>query len=139
VFSIMNRRGLLPPPPPEIQGQEIDVQYISMLAEAQRAARTAGTERLLALAGNLAAVDPSVMDSIDTDALIADYADAVNVTPRGIRGPEEIAELRANRAQQEQIAQAAEVGSVAAQSAKVLSETTVGAGQNALELMMGGL
>jgi hypothetical protein len=139
VFSIMNRRGLLPPPPPEIQGQEIDVQYISMLAEAQRAARTAGTERLLALAGNLAAVDPSVMDSIDTDALIADYADAVNVTPRGIRGPEEIAELRANRAQQEQVAQAAELGSVAAQSAKVLSETTVGAGQNALELMMGGL
>lgn len=138
VFSIMMRRGLFPPPPEEIQGEEINVQYISMLAEAQRAARTTGTERVLALAGNLAGVDPSVMDPLNTDELIYDYADSLNVTPRGVRSAEEVAQLRANRAQQQQAAESAALAEQLAKGAKTLSETDVGGGQNALAAMMSG-
>lgn len=138
VFAIMSRRGLLPPPPQSIEGEEINVQYISMLAEAQRAARTTGTERVLSLAGNLAGVDPSIMDPLDTDELLYDYADSLNVTPRGIRSAEAVAELRASRAQQQQAAQQAEIAEKLATGAKTLSETDVGGGQNALAEMLSG-
>lgn len=139
IFSIMLRRGLFAEPPPELEGMTIDIQYISMLAEAQRAARTAGTERVLALAGNLAGVDPSAMDVLDTDALISDYADSLNVTPLGIRSEEEIAQLRAQRQEQQQAQAAAEQAQQLAAGAKTLSDTQVGGGQNALELMQSGL
>lgn len=139
VFSIMLRRGLLPPPPEEIHGKETSVTYVSMLAEAQRAARTAGTERLLALAGNLAGVDPSVMDVLDTDELMFDYADAVNVTPKGIRSEEAVAQLRQQRAQAQQAAQSAQIAEQLSKGAQTLSQTDVGGGQNALQAAIGGM
>lgn len=137
VFGIMNRRGLIPPPPPEIQGKTIDVQYVSMLAEAQNAAKTAGTERFLSLVGNLAGVDQSVVDVVDFDEITSDYAANLNVTPRGIRSPEEIAQLRAKREQQAQQEQAMQQSLAAVQGAQGLSKTDVGGGQTALGLMTG--
>jgi hypothetical protein len=139
VFSIMLRRGLFADPPPELEGMEIDVQYVSMLAEAQKAARSAGTERFLGLLGNLAGVEPGVMDVADTDALLTDYADGLNVTPLGIRSAEQVEALRQQRAEQEQAVQQAEQAQQLAAGAKTLSETQVGGGQNALAAMMGGL
>jgi hypothetical protein len=137
VFSIMDRRGLLPELPEELRGQTINVQYVSMLAEAQAAAKTSGTERFLSLIGNLAGVDQSVLDVVDFDELAADYANNLNITPRGIRSPDDIAALRAKREQQAQQEQAMQASLAAVQGAKNLSDTNVGGGQNALQLMTG--
>src|SRR6185369_16462604 len=52
-FQIMSRRGLFPEPPPEIAGAPITIQYISLLAEAQRAAATNAIERVAAFTGGL--------------------------------------------------------------------------------------
>lgn len=137
VFSIMERRGLLPDPPAELQGQTVNVQYVSMLAEAQAAAKTAGTERFLSLIGNLAGVDQSVLDVVDFDALASDYAANLDVTPKGIRSPDQIAALRAKREQQAQAQQAMQEGLAMTQGAANLSKTDVGGGQNALQMMTG--
>lgn len=137
VFAIMDRRGLLPPLPPELQGQSINVQYVSMLAEAQAAAKTAGTERFLSLIGNLAGVDQSILDVCDFDELASDYAANLSINPKGIRSPDEIAALRAKREQQAAEQQAMEQSLAAVQGAKTLSETEVGGGQNALQAMTG--
>ena len=37
VFAIANRAGILPPPPPEVQGQMMNIEFVSMLAQAQKA------------------------------------------------------------------------------------------------------
>lgn len=137
VFTIMVRRGLLPPAPPEIQGQALNIQYVSMLAEAQRAASTAAIERLLALVGNLAGVKPDALDNVDVDEAIDYYADALSVPPDIIRATAQVLEMRQARQQQEQQQQAAMAGAQAAQSAQVLSKTEVGGGQNALQMIMG--
>jgi len=69
----MQRRGLIPPPPPEISGQTLMVQYVSMLAEAQKAAQTNGIERLLGIVGNIAAAKPDILDLVDDEEAVREY------------------------------------------------------------------
>lgn len=136
-FSIMQRRGLFPPPPASIAGAPIKIQYISMLAEAQRAASTTAIERLLQLTGGLVAVKPDAMDKINVDRVIDKYADLLNVDPDIMNSIQETMMIRQQRAQQEQAAAALQVGAAAAQGAQTLSQTDVGGGQNALQAVLG--
>lgn len=136
-FDIMMRRGLFPPAPPEIQGMAINVQYISMLAEAQRAAATTAIERLLAFIGSLgAAIGPEAYDTVNIDKTIDEYAELLAVPPQLLRSANEILALRQQREQAQQAMQAAQLAQMGADGAKTLSETDVGAGQNALQMMM---
>ncbi len=56
VFNIMLKRGMLPPPPKEIQGMPLRVEYISVLAQAQKAMGIGNIERFVGFVGNLAAL-----------------------------------------------------------------------------------
>jgi len=137
-FAIMQRRGLLPEPPPEIAGAPISIQYISLLAEAQRASSTASIERLAQFTGGLVAVKPDVFDNIDADKMVTKYADLLNVDPEVMRATAQVAAIRQGRAQQEQAAAALQVGMEAVNAGKTLSETQVGAGGgSALDAILG--
>lgn len=136
VFNIMLRRGLFPEPPEEIQGMSLDVNFISMLAEAQDAASISGVERWLAVGGNLYAVDPAIMDNYNLDNTVKDIANKLRVNPKNVNSDERIAQIRASRAQQQAAQQNAELLAAGAQVGKTLSETQVGGGQNALGLML---
>lgn len=138
VFAIMLRRGLIPEPPQELQGQEINVQYFSMLAEAQKAAKTAGIERGVGFVGNLAAVDPGVMDKINLDDTINEYFDDLSLPPMMLRSNEEADAIRAARAKAQEQEKLLAATPAAVDAAKTLSETQVGGGQNALALMTNG-
>ena len=137
-FAIAHRAGILPPPPPEIQGHGIEIDYVSMLALAQSAAAASGIERVLSLAGSLAGVDPAVMDNIDIDYTLDKFSSLMNNDPKMIRSPEQLAMIRQQRAQQQAQAAQVEQAEKLAAGAKTLSETNVGGGQNALEQMVGG-
>lgn len=138
MFGIMQRGGLFPPPPPEIRGMNIEVKYVSMLAEAQAATTTVGIERLLGYVGTLAAGQPDVMDTFNSDASVIEYARALRVSPKLIRDAKQIAALRAEREQAQKTAQMLEQTNAGAQAAKTMSEAEVGGGQNALSMIMGG-
>lgn len=135
-FAIMQDKGLLPPPPPELAGSDLRIEYISVLAQAQKAVSTSGVERFAGFVGNLAAVKPEVLDKFDADQAVDEYADALGVSPRIVRSDEDVAKLRAGRAQQEQAAQAAQMAQVAVQGAETLSHTDT-RGDNALTRMLG--
>lgn len=137
IFNIMLSRRLLPPPPPELGNAKLNVQYVSMLAEAQRAASTAAIERLLALVGNISAANPEAIDNVDLDETVEVYADLLSVTPKIIRAMKEVMQIRAVRAKQQQQQQAMQASMAAAQGAKTLSDTQVGGGINALQAMQG--
>ena len=137
VFAIANRAGILPPPPPEIQGQMMNIEFVSMLAQAQKATAAAGIERLLQLTGGLVGVKPEVMDNIDTDEAIDQYSSLLNNSPKIIRSPEALQQIRTDRAKQQQMAQQAAMAQQLSQGAKNLSGTDVGGGQNALQAMLG--
>ena len=98
----MLRKGLLPPPPPEIQGLPITVKYVSLFAETQRAASTTAIEKLLSLTGSMAGLSPDILDNIDTDKTIDLYANQLNVPPEILRATKEVLAIRQARAQQQQ-------------------------------------
>lgn len=136
-FAIMSRRKLFPPAPPEIQGQPIVIKYISILAEAQRAASTAAIERLVQFAGGMVAVKPDVIDNLDTDAIIDTYADLLNVPPHVLNAIKKVIDIRTARNKMAQQQAALQTGAAAAQGAQTLSQTDVGGGQNALQRVLG--
>ncbi len=138
IFNVMLRAGLFPPIPKEMQGQHIQVRYVSMLAQAQAASSTSAIERLVAMAGNMSAgFGPQVLDNIDSDETLEIYADALGVSPKIIRDTIQVMKMRKQR-EQAAAAQAA-VGAAAAavEGAHVLSQTPVGSGATALDLMLG--
>lgn len=122
-FGILLRNGMLPEAPEELSGSELRVEYISMMAQAQKLLGTSSIERLASFVGNLAAVKSDVLDKVNFDELVDEYGNALGVKPDLIRTDEEVAELRAERADQVAQAQAAESAANAVQGAKVLSET----------------
>ena len=137
VFGIASRAGILPPPPAEIQGQMINVDYVSMLTQAQKAAASGGIERLLQLSGDLLAAKPDIMDNIDTDFALDKYAELLNIDPKIIRSPDEVQAIRDDRAKQMAAQQQAEQIAALSQAGKNLSDTDVGGGVNALQAMGG--
>ena len=115
----------------------IEIDYISMLAMAQKGIATAGIEKFWAFAGNLAAVKPDILDKLNSDQTIDEYAAALGVSPKIVVSDEDAAAARQGRAQQQQMQEAAALAAQGAQGAKTLSETDVGGGINALQMMLG--
>ena len=136
IFSIMERAGMLPEPPEEIADSEIQIQYVSILSQAQRAVAAAPTERWLGLIGNLAAVAPEALQVADMEELVRNYGLAIGVEAKNMRTREEVAEINAAAQKKAQMDEMAATVPVLADGAKTLSETEVGGGSNALQQLL---
>lgn len=119
----MEANGLVPPRPPEMAEMDVEVEYISLLAQAQRLVETSSIGDTVAFIGNLSQAVPAALDKLDVDQAIDEFHDAIGAPASIIRSDEEVAELRQARQQQEQMQAAAEAAAQAAQGAKLLSET----------------
>lgn len=117
-FQIAAARGLLPPAPAELQNQDLEIEYISMLAQAQKAVSTGGIERLWGFVGQVAAMRPEVLDKLDADETIDQYADALGVSPKVVVPDDEVEKIRAAREQQQRAAQMTEAAAALAPAAK---------------------
>lgn len=138
IFSIMDRAQLLPPIPESVSGKSLEIQYVSILSTAQRAVSAIPTERWVALIGNLAAVQPGVMNIPNWNEMIRNYGESIGVQARDMNSRERVAQIEAQQAQQMQAQQAAVQGETLVQGAETLSKTDVGGGANALQMLLGG-
>lgn len=122
-FDAMLEAGILPPPPPELQGQELKTEFIGILSQAQRAVSMGSVDRLVGAVASIAAAkqDPSVWDKVDTDKIIDKAASYLGVDPEIIRGDDDVAAMRQQRAQAMQAQQQAEAAQQAAETAKSLA------------------
>lgn len=130
-FDKIVEAGILPPPPPEMQGVDLNVEFVSMLAQAQRAVGTGAVDRLLGTIGAIAQMKPEVLDKLDQDQLIDKYSDMLGVDPDLIVADDKVAIVRGDRAKQQAAMQQAAAAPVMAETAKTLSETDT-AGDNGL-------
>lgn len=121
-FNYMQQSNLLPEPPEELQGQAIKVEYISLLAQAQKMVGTAAIERVVGFAGSLAQIKPQALDNIDEDVMVREFADQVGPPVESIRTPEMVAQIRERRAQAAQAQQMMEQAQPMANAARLLSE-----------------
>lgn len=135
-FDLMQTHGVLPPPPPEIEGMPLKVEYVSILAQAQKMVGLTTLTGFAGFVGNVAAVTPEVLDLVDTDRMVADYAESSGVNPRLIRDPDEFMAKRQQRMAQQQAAQMAQSAGLAAQGAQTLAETPLDKG-SALDAVLG--
>ena len=116
-FARMIEAGIVPPPPQELQGMELSVEFVSMLAQAQRAVGTNSVDRYVANLGAVAQFKPEVLDKFDSDQWADAYADMLGVDPKLIIAGDKVAAIRdsrakmqAQQAQMEQAKQMSEVG-----------------------------
>jgi hypothetical protein len=119
-FARMIEAGAVPPPPPELQGMELGVEFVSMLAQAQRAVATNSIDRFVGNLGAVAGIKPDVLDKFDADKWADTYADALGVDPDLIVPGEQVALIRQARAQAAQQAQQAEQAAMMADTAAKL-------------------
>jgi hypothetical protein len=138
-FNAMVRKGQVPDPPPDMEGMDLKVEYISIMAQAQKMVGLGGLERFSLFVTNMLAATPndtSLLDKVDRDQLIDEYGEMTGVPPRVIVPDEQVAEIRQARAQAAKAQQAAEQIATVAPAAKQLSETDV-SGDNALTALLG--
>jgi hypothetical protein len=136
-FSRMVSSGMLAdlPPPRELQGMDLKVEFVSTLAQAQRAVGVQAVDRLLGTVGAIAPMRPDVLDKLDTDQLIDAYADMLGVDPTLIVADDRVAIIRRDRAQQQQAQQAAAMMQPTVDAAHKLSQTPTG-NDSALDSVM---
>ena len=115
-FERLLQSGVLPPPPEELIGVNLDVEFVSILAQAQRAIGANSTDRFVGNLGAMAQIKPEVLDKFDADRWVDNYADQIGVDPELIVGKEEVALVRKARADQQAAQQAAATAQQAAES-----------------------
>jgi hypothetical protein len=108
-FDVMLQRGLIPPPPPELQraaengDDELRVEYISILAQAQKLVGTAAIDRQVAFVANMAGiVGPAALDLLDVDKTVREYQGMLGTNPETMRSQEQVDQMREERAQADQ-------------------------------------
>lgn len=144
-FGICLRNGLFPPMPDEISEAELKVDFVSLLAQAQKMVELPSIQNVVGMAGNLAAIYPEIIDNIDSDAVIRKSAIINGAPEKIIRSEDDVQQIRRQRAEaQAQAEQAQQMAAAAgpvkdvAQAARLMSETPTSGG-NALDEILGGM
>jgi hypothetical protein len=127
-FALILRKNLFKQAPDFLSGRDIEIEYVSPLAKAQKSTELQSIMRAIEIMGSLSNVAP-VFDHINMDKLVRHLADIVGV-PQKILKPQ--AELNAEREQaqaqqqqmqqMQQLQQVAEAGGKIAPLAKALPE-----------------
>lgn len=96
-FDSMVEQNLIPPAPEELGGMNLGVEFVSVLAQAQRAVGSSSVDRFLGNLGAVAQMRPDVLDKLNSDVLVDKYADMLGVDPNIIVSTEKAEALRAAR------------------------------------------
>lgn len=132
VFDAMVKRGDLPPAPEELRGAKLRVEFINVLAQAQRMQGISGIEAMFDFVSRGAQIyGPEALDKFDIDQASDEVGDKYGVSPRILRSDEKVAEIRAKRSREQQAQQSVLAAREVAATAKDLSQADT-SGENAL-------
>ena len=127
-FALILRKNLFKPAPEFLAGQDIEIEYVSPLAKAQKSTELSSIMRAIEILGSLSNVAP-VFDHINMDKLVRHLADIVGVPQKILKPQSELNAERQQAAQQQeqmqqmqQLQQVAEAGGKIAPLAKALPE-----------------
>jgi hypothetical protein len=137
-FGDLLEAGAIPPPPPEMNGMPLNIDFVSVLAQAQRAIGTAATDRFVGNLGTVAQFKPDVLDKFNSDKWADIYSDQLGIDPELIVPDQQIALIRQERAKAQQQAEQQQQMEQAAGTAQKLGQApTQGGSSNALSDLMG--
>jgi len=104
VFNIMLRNKQFLPAPEILVNQEVDIEYVSPVAVAQKGSQLESIMRGLEIFGSVAQIAP-VTDYIDENGLVKQIINILGLPAKMIKSDKQVQELRAVR-QEQQAAQA---------------------------------
>ncbi|MFH2498753.1 portal protein [Morganella morganii] len=136
-FSVMAENNLLPVPPDEMQGMQLKVEYISVMAQAQKAIGVSSIERFIGFTSGIGQFKQEALDKINVDETIDAYAASIGVPPSVVATNEQVAQIRENRAQQQAMAQQMQMAQDAVGGAQALGNTPMD-DNSALAALAGG-
>jgi hypothetical protein len=129
----LERRGMLPPPPKELQGVELKTEFISVLHQAQKMVSLAGIRTLVQETAFLVQSGwENARDKLNPDQVVDEIAAMTGVKPEMVLSDEEVAKVRDARAKREQAMQAGQAALAAAKAGKDLGTTPAPAPDNML-------
>jgi hypothetical protein len=115
-FSILLKSGEFLPPPEELAGQSLEIEYIGRLALAMKETETRAALSTLSIVSEMANYAPEVQDNFDTDEIAVGTAQRKGMPVKYIRSPQARDEIRQRRAdqvaQQQEAAELLEAGKV---------------------------
>lgn len=119
--------GVLPPPPPSLQGNNVGITYTSPLAQAQRAANSNAVLSGLTIASQLAQFDPSVVANVNANAIFRDQAlSNFNWPVEYLHTLDEVEATQAAQREQQQVAGQAQTAETYSKAAKNGADTLQG-------------
>lgn len=148
VYMILDRANVFPAPQdPDmaeiLAQQEIKIEYISPLAQAQKMSGITNIEQALSFMGVLAQFHPEILDRVDYDETLKMYFDLVGAPASIVRSDEEYQKLLQQKQeamqQQQQMQQAVTVANAMAPAAQAAKNATEAAndGNPALQQLLG--
>ena len=127
-FAILFRNNHFVQAPEFLSGQDVEIEYVSPLAKAQKSTELSSITRAIEILGSLANVAP-VFDYVNFDALVKHVADLVGVPQKILKLQSQVnaereakQEQAAQMQQMQQLQQVAKAGGDVAPLAKVLPE-----------------
>ncbi len=115
VFEECIQLNILPEPPMEIMGSNMDIEFVSTLAQAQKAVKISAMERFTTFTINLAqAIDPSIRNKLNANKIVDDYAEFANISPEQLVPTYEVEKQKQQETQaqsQQQLIEQAKQGS----------------------------
>ncbi len=127
-YSLLQRNNMLPPVPPDLMGHELEYRFNGVLSQAQKMNRAQPIRSMLAVVSELAqaqgaaGVHPDVLDKFNTDQAIDEIGTDWGIPATIIRSDEEVAAIRAQRAQAQAQAQKLQAMESMTQAAKNLGQ-----------------
>lgn len=103
----VNGKPLVPPPPEEMRGMELKVDFISVLAQAQKAVGVGALQGAMQTFGMIGQFDPSaIQNKVDFEQIVDVYADLAGLNPTIIRDDNEVQKMKEAAAAAQQQAMA---------------------------------
>jgi hypothetical protein len=137
-YLLMDEAGLIPEPPEELDGVALKVEYISIMAQAQKLVGVTGQDRFVNAMIPMLQVAPQVMHKLNVFKIVDNYAAMLGIDPSIVKTDEEANQALQQQEQAQAAAMAAEQAKTLAGAAKDASAAPLEGGGSALDALMNG-
>lgn len=126
-YKRLLKAGALPPPPEELKNTALDIEFSSVLSQAQQAVDINSVDRMVNAVASVAQIMPDVLDRLDPDGYVDVYRERLGVDPKFLRSKDDADAIRQQRAQAQQAQAQSEQAQAGAQTLNQLAMAQKGA------------
>jgi hypothetical protein len=137
-YELMERSGLIPEPPDELDQVKLKVEYLSILAQAQKLVGVVGQDRFVNSVLPLVEFFPEVRKKIKAFEVVNIYADITGVNPTQVRPDDEAQQMADEEQQMAAQAQQAATMKDAGQGVAAMGAAPVATGSPLDQIISGG-